>query len=136
MLSPILSAVALLMDSGFLYGLRNDSFLLQKALFTGVFVYGFKKCTFNGTKLSQSSVKCEHGTCSEHLLKISSVSMVFIFQDMNSGRLTNVLEEATGPVSIVKMEEPTTYKFLVLKDWMIYVYHCTWYHNQDDSTLI
>jgi thiol-disulfide isomerase/thioredoxin len=50
-------------------------------------------------------------------------------------KLTNVLEEATSSVSIIKMEEPTTSNFKVEKEVMINFYQSTWCHNQDDSSL-
>jgi len=56
----------------------------------------------------------------------------FIFRDRN---LKNVLQEATGSVSSMKMQEPTASNFIVEKEGMINFYQSTWCHTQDDSSL-
>jgi len=50
-------------------------------------------------------------------------------------KLTNVLNEATGSVSTIKMEEPTTSNFMVGKEGMVNFYQSTCCHNQDNSSL-
>jgi len=51
------------------------------------------------------------------------------------GKFTNVLEEATGSVSTIKMQEPTISNFMVEKEGMINFRQSTWCHNQDNSSL-
>ena len=50
-------------------------------------------------------------------------------------KLTNVLKEATGSVSTIKMEEPTTCNFMVGKEGMINFCQSTRCQKQDDSSL-
>ena len=54
---------------------------------------------------------------------------------MKFGGLSNVLEEETGSVSTIKMEEPTTSNFMVEKEEVINFYQSTWCHKQDHSSL-
>ena len=72
----------------------------------------------------------------EHLVHSSSVLQEFHLSGYEVWwKLANVLEEATGSVSTIKLKEPTTSNFMVEKEGMIDIYQSTWCHNKQQLSL-
>jgi len=89
-----------------------------------------------GPHCSIHPLKVKKVHANEHLFHSSSVLKEFHLSGYEVWwKFTNVLEEATSSVSTIKMEEPTTSKFMVRKKGTINFYHSTWCQNRRQLSL-
>jgi hypothetical protein len=115
------------------YGLCNARFLLQLSTihfkFPGwaISLLDEKDVHLIGPHCPILPLKVNKVHAAEHLIHSSSVLQEFHVSGYEVWyKLTNVLEEATGSLSTIKMEEPTTSNFIVQKEGLINFYQSKW----------